>query len=578
MGFYFNTYRQEEGDKAYNEQRYEDALTHYSEALKTLHMHAAAQKARHTDFYDALVYVLSEILTTKLFIIQREAQDSNFAVVANHWQDIPGLLHEMELTHKEHLKKSKHAFSNKEKVISKVRLLLAKICEEVSDALADQLEEDDAEVYLELLKQAIEWMKRGIHFQVKTEGTTKLSSSLGYLNLLERLYKKTQDEAHIRVMSEYINEHNLLERTIKSPLRKLELLSYVARVALFNHQDIHELTLECKALYDLVPEDERDNPILDDLQSLLDLAPQKEREEDEYEVENDEPDVMDDTHSTSGFLEELSDYPITLDKLDEDVYPVDMLMDFQSLSSETTEMSTFSSSSMDTMPADQVMTHSPSFSLPFSVQGFGPAPQPTFFSSPSRAQSLEDELPHSRALQLGLEKITAHSENPRFLANLLSLVADFFHKYKAHYVQKQNAIVLAHDLYQKVFKIDPQHHRAREKLKDIRTQHPRLIGSYQFFSNRPQSPIPTVTARISEAKHYFNQALEELTIELESLLMNQPAKIRITIDELACFICEQLSKGAITSTPCPEIGQMLKNAFEEELKNSMHSASGPESY
>ncbi|WP_131794952.1 hypothetical protein [Fluoribacter gormanii] len=576
MGFYFNTYRQEEGDKAYNEQRYEDALTHYSEALKTLHMHAAAQKVRHTDFYDALVYVLSEILTTKLFIIQREAQDSNFAVVANHWQDIPGLLHEMELTHKEHLKKSKHAFSNKEKVISKVRLLLAKICEEVSDALADQLEEDDAEVYLELLKQAIEWIKRGIHFQVKTEGTTKLSSSLGYLNLLERLYKKTQDEAHIRVMSEYINEHNLLERTIKSPLRKLELLSYVARVALVNHQDIHELTLECKALYDLVPEDERDNPILDDLQSLLDLVPQKDGEE--YEVENDEPYVMDDTHTTSVLLEEPPAYPITFDQLSERTYPVDMLVDAQSLSSEPTEVSTFSSSSMDTMPSDQVMTHSPSFSLPFSVQGFSPAPQPTFFSSPSRVQSLEDELPHSRALQLGLEKITAHSENPRFIANLLSLVADFFHKYKARYVQKQNAIVLAHDLYQKVFKIDPQHHRASEKLKNISTQHQRLIGSYQFYSNRPQSPIPTAAARTSEAKHCFSQALEELIIQLESLLMNQPAKIRITIDELACFIEEQLSNGAITANPSPEIGQMLKTAFEEGLKNSMHLASRPESY
>ncbi|PWY54169.1 hypothetical protein DGG96_18325 [Legionella qingyii] len=574
MGFYFNTYRQEEGDRAYNEQRYEDALTHYSEALKTLHMHAATQTTRHIDFYDALVYVLSEILTTKLFIIQREAQNANFAVVISHWQDIPGLLHEMKLTHKEHLKTSKHAFSNKEKVISKVHSLLAKICEEVSDELVDQLEEDDAEVNLQVLTQSIEWMKRAIHFQVKTEGATKLSSSLGYLNLLERLYKRTQDGTHIRVMSEYIIEHNLLEKTMKSPLRKLELLSYVARVALFNHQDISELTLECKTLYDLVPEDERDNPILDDLQSLLHLIPQKDGEEDDYEVENNDPEVMDDTNFTLGSLEDLSVDSITLDQIDERACPVDMLAELQSLSSETTEGSTLPSSSTNPLSSDQEMAYSSSF----SGQSFWQTALPTIFSSPSQVQSLENEVPHSRALQQGLEKITTHSENPRFIANLLSLVADFFNKYKARYVQKQNAIVLAHDLYQKVFKIDPQHHRASEKLKDIRTQHLRLISSYQFYSHRPQSPIPTVTARISEAKHCFSQALEELIIQLESLLMNQPAKLRITIDELACFIGEQLSKGAITANPSPEIGQMLKSAFEEELKNSAHSASRPENY
>ncbi|QMT60870.1 hypothetical protein [Legionella sp. PC997] len=566
MGFYFNTYRQQEGDKAYNEGRYEDALVHYSEALKTLQLHAAAQTTRHADFYDALVYVLSEILSTKLLIIQREALASNFVAVSNYWQDLPGLLHEMELTHNEHLKKNRNAFSNQEDVVKRVNILAATVCEKVSDELADQLE-DDEEVTLESISPSIEWMKRAIQFQIKTESTPKLSSSLGYLNLLERLYKKTQDGNYLQVISEYINQHKLLERTIRSPLRKLELLSYVARVALFNRQNTDGLISECKALYDLVPKEERDNPILEDLQNLLDIVPQEEEQE-ENELEDDVPDAME---TNTSDLEDLGEYPqsIQLDRIDVSTCPVDMLLALENSCPEPTGIPSLPSPA-NTVTSDQEMTQSHSISQSFSSRVFDGIPTQTFFSPPPQVQA-EDELPHSRALQLGLEKITAHSRDPRFLANLLCLIADFFNKNKAHYIQKQNAIVLAHDLYKQVFKIDPHHHRAIEKLRNIGIQHSRLINSYRHFSNAPQSPIPSAAINITEAKNSFNQALEELTIQLESFLLNQPAKVRITIDELVCFIGEQLTKGVITSKPRPEIGQMLTNTFEEELRNSVRS-------
>ncbi|WP_454781777.1 hypothetical protein [Legionella sp. WA2022007384] len=572
MGFYFNTYRQLDGDKAYNEKRYEDALVHYSEALKTLQLHAATQMTRHADFYDALVYVLSEIISTKLLIIEREALNSNFATVINYWRDIPGLLHEMMLTHKTHLEKSRNAFSNKENVITRVSKLFATVCEEVSDELVDQFEEDE-EGNLELLAQSIEWMKRAIDFQIKTEGTPKLSSSLGYLNLLERTYKTTQDGTHLRVMSEYLSTHKLLEKNIKSPLRKLELLSYVARVALFNEQDIHELTAECKALYDLVPEDERDNPILEDLQNLLKLAPQEDEKEEQGEIENDAPEIMEDILS-SDLLEDIPEalQSIPLHELDTRACPVDMLWDLHRFDGENSEVSTLPSSSTNNMSPIQLMSQSPLVSPSFSSNGFDQMPKQAFFSPSSQVPS-EDDLPHCRAFQLALERITTHSANPRFLANLLCLIADFFDTNKARYIQKQNAIVLSHDLYRLISKIDPKHHRASEKLKNIDNQHTKLIGSYRLFSNGPQSPIPTITVSISEAKDYFNKALEELTVQLESLLMNQPAKVRITIDELACFISDQLSKGAITVSPSPEIGETLKNTFEEELKNLARSKS-----
>ncbi len=582
MGFYFNTFRQEQGDKAFNEQRYENALIHYSEALKTLNLHAASNSVQHTDFYDALVYVLSEILTTKLMLIRREADDLNFGAIKNYWNDIPSLLYEMEFTHREHLTGSAHSFSNKEQVIRQVNELLANVCEEVSDALVDQLEEDDSEEAnpvspQQTLSQAIEWMNRAINFQVKTEGTPNLPSSLGYLNLLERRYKETQDETNLRVMSEYIGKY-LVEVILESPLQKLELLSYVARVALFNHQDISELADECKTLYDLLPEEDRENPILDDLQNLINLIPHEDQE-----VENEEglPEDMDqtsDAHSTVD-LEESSAYlpDAALEGTDSNASNTAVMMDFQNLSSETTQVATPSPSGSPWI-ADQVMTQGTSMSQPLNTPSISRASQQGFFSVSSQAHPSEEELPHSRALQLGLGKIAADSSNPKFLANLLSLTADFFYSNRAYSIQKQNAFVLAYDLYQQVLKIDPQHQRARAKLLDLRTQHKKLIDPYKLYSNAPQSPIPTATAQISVAKNYFNQAVEELTIQLESLLMNKPAKIRVTIDQLICFIGEQLTKGAITHNPSPELEEMLTHTFEMELKNSGYSGTTLENF
>ncbi|QLZ69753.1 hypothetical protein FOLKNPGA_02551 [Legionella sp. PC1000] len=571
MGFYFNTFRQQQGDKAYNEQRYEEALMHYSEALKTLNLHAASNSVRHNDFYDALVYVLSEIVTTRLQLIRREAQDLHFDAIAKYWQDIPGLLQEMELTYKEHLTGLTHFFSNKEQVIKKTHKLLAVVCEEISDELMDQLEDKD-EINLnsqEVRSQAIEWMNRAITFQVKTKDSPKLSSSLGYLNLLEQQYKETESETSLHVMSEFIGKYKLLEMPIQSPLRKLELLSYVARLAIFNLEDISELVHECKALYDLLSEEEKENPILDDLQSLVNLIPQEEEEEKE---ENQLTDMVL-TEETPPFsnLDENADYSkevsVASEKFNFSTDHLDSSMEVQNPSSETTPL--FIPTLPSTSPfetSDPVITPQP-LSIQSSSQGSAQTSQ-SFFNTSSQTSSSEEFHPYSKAFQSALDKIISDTSNPKFLANLLSLIADFFGKYKAAGIQKQNAIVLAFDLYQQVLKIDPTHNRACIKLQESSIQHRSLIGPYKFFNGAQNHTA--VATQISAAKACFKQTLEELTVQLESLLMNQPGKMRITIDLLICFIEEQLRKGAITLTPNLELAKMLTDTFEIELKNSAY--------
>lgn len=556
MGFYFNTFRQQQGDLAYNEQRYEEALNHYSEALKTLYLHAASNNARYTDFYDALVYVLSEVLTTKLTIIRCNAQDSNIIAIATYWQEIPSLLHEMEITHKEHLAGRKHSISNEEGVIKKTKELLASVCEEVSDAIVDCIEEDSEETTL-TLPQAIQWMNRAIDFQMTTKNRPKLSSSLGYLNLLERHYKETNDESSLRVMSEYISKHKLLEVNIESTLRKLELLSYVARLTLFNHEDISELVHECKRLFALLSEEEKENPILEDLQNLIHLVPEESQVEDMEETEE--------TDATS-YLEETN--------VESDLSPYHPIVsiDYQNTGSGVVQPPAPTPSPVNFVGTSApLMTQSTVISPSFSALGFGAAPQ-GFFSTASQSQASEDMLPYSKALQSSLEKITNDSSNPKFLANLLSLIADFFGKYGADGIQKQNAIVLTFDLYQQVLKIDPGHSRAFSKVKELYFKHGQLIGPYKQFSHGYQSPI-SVTPTISEARNYFNQAIEELVIQLESFLMNKPSKIENTINNLIDFIGKQLS--IITSAPSSELRATLTQTFQKALYNSVPPSNTP---
>ncbi|CAM3045826.1 Uncharacterised protein [Legionella steigerwaltii] len=557
MGFYFNTFRQQQGDKASNEQKYEEAHNHYSEALKTLYLHAASNSFQHTDFYDALVYVLSEVLRTKLILIRLEAQNSNFDAVAKYWLDIPGMLHEMELVYKEHVEGPPHLFSNQEEVVMRTNALLATVCEEVSDELVDQLEEnEDEETILtqsqETLSKAIEWMNRAINFQIKTKASPDLSSSLGYLNLLERQYKKTGARDNLQIMSTYIKHHKLLEEPMEFPLQRLELLSYVVRLAVVNGQNIDGLTLECQTLYATLDDEEKENPILDDLRDLIKLMPQEEKKNG---TEEEEEELNESGNKDMSIDEGKLEIDLTVDEF-EDPAPnpdgVDMLI--------------------DSTPAHYVPLSMPTAKQLMSSGNQSVAAQSSTISSPHRffvlpSQQPVDELPHSRALQTALKKITTDSTNPKFLANLLCLISDFFSRYQARRVQKQNAIVLAFDLYQQVIKMDPKHHRANMKLKDLPLQHRQLLGSYEHYSQKPRSPIPT-TIQISEVRNCFNQAIEELTIQLESLLMSDNKKIQETLNNLIHFIGEQLANGAITNVPSPEIRALLMQTYQEELKNS----------
>lgn len=365
------------------------------------------------------------------------------------------------------------------------------------------------------------------------------------------------------MMSEFIDKQKLLELTIASALEKLELLSYVIRIALVNGQNVDALALECQTLYTKLDEEEKENDILDDLRALIQLIPQEEEEEEE-ENEYDDQSNSSENEETS-MDQSLGDLSIDGFNTEDSFTDLasDMLVDSQP--HQTQGIPPSLSTNLGSL--HPVMMQNDSTSQVSVTQPSGLVVQQGFFASSSYpSQQVGDEMPQSRALQLALKKIVTHSNQSRFLANLVSLIADFFCRFKADGIQKQNAIVLAFDLYQHVIKIDPEHHRAIEKLKELSTNHQPLIGSYQHFSN-PPSPLPT-SLQLPGAKIRFYQAIEELTIQLECLLMNDKDKIEEAINNLIHFIGEKLTSGVITRVPSPEIKELLIQTYYEELQES----------
>ncbi|MCW8419237.1 hypothetical protein OQJ18_01345 [Fluoribacter dumoffii] len=570
MGFYFNTFRQQHGDQAYNEGNYEEALKHYGEALKTLNLHAASKVFLHIDYYDALVYVLSEILSTKLMIIRREAQDSNFKAVSKYWQGIPSMLCEMELIHEEHLSGLSYPYSNKDQVIVGVHKTLAAVCEDVSDELADSLdEEEDTPLEQNMLPLAIEWMRLAISFQLKTQNKPKLSSSLGFLNLLELQYKKEGNTDSLQEMSDYIKNHKLLEMTIESSLKKLELLSYVIRVALVHHKNIDALTLECQTLYATLGEEDIENPIVEDLQELISLVPEKIQDEMGDLLEEPEADKIDEPNEICVPADMEKEIEASMDYapefLEGDTIPEGDAIP-ETVENPAPGFPDFSSASSHKVSTRLSLS---SVCASVSPNPFGVVSQHGFFApTTSPSTSSIDELAHGRAFELALTTIIKDSSNPKFLANLLCLIADHFSIFKVQGIQKRNAIVIAFDLYHQVIKIHATHDRAIDKIKNLFTVHRALLEPYQSFSHAPPSPV-LQNITLSETKALFSDAIGELTTQLESLLMNDKAKLQNTINNLIDFIGKQLDIGTITGIPCPEIKKLLVKTYNGELGDSV---------
>ncbi|MDI9819358.1 MULTISPECIES: hypothetical protein [unclassified Legionella] len=156
----------------------------------------------------------------------------------------------------------------------------------------------------------------------------------------------------------------------------------------------------------------------------------------------------------------------------------------------------------------------------------------------------------SQAFMTAIESIITPSVNPKFLANLLSLAADFFRQYQCQSVPTRTFIVLAFDLYQQVRMINSEHKRARHFIEKILKDHPEMLDDYTRFNQAPAN------RRGQDDRKIFNQALEEMTTQLETLMITTPESLELTMNLLVDSITNNLDsiiiKAQLEKSPLAE--------------------------
>ncbi|OCH99083.1 hypothetical protein A8135_10095 [Legionella jamestowniensis] len=580
MRFYFNSPDQRNADHAYNQKNYEEALTYYLRALETLNRYASSGIRLHTDFYDAFTYAVKDTLETVAVIFEEKADEIN--TVKTLWQMIPGLVREMEEVYNRELKDKRNIRITKD-LLQDCFAKLADACEVVSDEIFETLEDEvseqsstngeDQQSKQQIVAEAIAWMQHAINFRKKSSQSVELSCHLGYLNLLEQHYKYTQDETMLHLMEAYIEDEALLDKEITLPLQKLELFSYVIRIAIVKHQNIEAFAASCQEIYPLVPEEDRDSQIITDLLNFIQLQPSLHVQEASGVSDYEGSDTLTKALETTASMVMSPEIEEDIQSMDCGSIPADIPESLEICSFERTSPVAPSGSVSPQphnffVPSCSSEENRLSFFNPVSPTA-GQQAQPILPIYPTVQPTVE--LSHlSDALIAGLNSIIPKEPVPKYLANLLSLTADFFAKAKHPGIPKRNSLIIAFDLYQEVINIQPEHTVAKEQIQKMSHTHKKIISPYQNFGSKP-NPLNVRTNRDPRlpklARNVFDKAIADMTIQLETLLLTAPQHAASVFEGIIKDLGSHLAKGTITHGPRPSLQTSLVETYQQELEN-----------
>lgn len=571
MKYYFNTRQQIQGDEAYNEKNFELALVHYKKAFSILNQIASQRNFKPTKpFYDELAYVLNEIITTKAdYIMSSLDNPLNYKQVKNLWKEIPNLLHEM-LTVYEKIR----FFELRETQKGKINLTykaLANCCEAISDTLIDSVDEGRNEIpAFEQINAAFTWLTQAVNYRKKAHLPIAIEVHIGYLNLLERMYKESLDKQFLTKITTYIQENSLRQKELL-PIQELEILSYQLLVAT-EHKDQNSVTKYEKQYNKLIANSEpidHDSLIIEDIHKLLSKRPHSalETKTAKAKPRKRRKMIIEDSDDEFEPSEPMTTSPNSMENGD---MPLAALM--QSGNATTSEINThknqtpimnqqFNSdwshvvSSETVIAMDAQRTTQPSvFSAPNNA---------TFFTHPSTSNTSvrSAQLKPTDAFVKVMEDLSHHYRDPSFLANLLSLIGDFY--YKARSLPFKNIPLIPFEIYETVLRLDPQHSVAHFRLAEIYNKshsNRRMINDHSHYGTTPSS-----SSKPQSFVDIFNIAVEENMLQIETFLSINQEKQKDVVKEMLQFIAHNIIEKNIAGNKSQLIANELFIQYSELL-------------
>jgi hypothetical protein len=561
---------------AYQLGNYQDALTNYENAITTLRELGAQKGFSPTkSYYDALAYTHGQIIkciTQKVHaLIAKTKEFPDYALIKLNMKEARNHQKDFLVAHKTLAQYFGGSSRNSTERLMDVFHSLAETAEKISDTISDYAdrEKDWGGSRDKVYMKAVMWLQRAQKYQLKANGSLDAESvqktknlvrtelHLGCLNLMERAYYCNHDETYLNAISKYIRENRLHGLNLTSD-EQLELLSYELLVAVEDNDEdaIHILNQYYEEIIIKEPEIDEDCEIIQDIKNLLarvnareeaiepeptsELNPKKRSRKEEEDEQGEEDELT--LSKKAKFAE---------DKTPEALHEIPQLENHIPL--EQAPMPPLPQIEMATRPWPQPELNPPQVSstLPF------------FASPPVQKQS------HITFAEI-MKGLAGTYNNSETLANLLSIVADFYYqgKHLKANLQSPKAMFIACSLYEDVLKLNPKHDIARNKKDELKS----IPFGAQIFKLVLSDKKLTATQH-KTASNIFNHSITDSIKNVQTYLIeNNPKQLDELFTKLLQFIADRLKEEHSIGSQSKAIADLILSKCDNAMLVTQVSA------
>lgn len=386
----------------------------------------------------------------------------------------------------------------------KIYDVLANLAEALSDRLVDISEHDPAEGNSFM---AWSWLKEALEYRKAIGLPIKMQMHLGYLNLLECLFKTGKEQGYLAQIKDYIQLNALEDSIIPGSANYLELLNYKLLVAVEqkNSSETEHLIRQYKILIKARPRLNGHEQVIKDINELIQkfmqakAHPQNSNKKSSRRViEEDEEELI--------MLEQERAKKIKLHE-----------------------------------PNEGQTVHILQTTINYS------------FFAPNDSSPEPEAMSSSQIFASGMKRVAQHHCHPEFLAKLLSFVAHFYYYPKCPYeIDTIKAQLIAYSMYSDALIIYPncpdacREHRAIAESLHLHTSSLRCSkNDLECFNQAIDNHITEVETFLGEMES------EEIFCALFQHIVNYTyQKIDKTIaDSVASLMFDELHDNSVRNTP-----------------------------
>jgi hypothetical protein len=556
MTYYLGKSEQIAGDTAYNALDFEQALIHYRNGYNYLTEIAGQERfTPNKGFKDELAFVITEIIIASSDLIQTSVDEQQFDYqsIMNNWKEILGLTQEMDVIYADIRNYEHRATTQIQYNLAYKSLAIA--CEVVSDGIIDRVDagENDVDEDAEL-ETATNW----------------LLSAKNY-----RRYTLTHDPRLLTRIGNYVQDNGLLVLS-RSTMERLEVLSYQLLIAVEKklYTKASELAQECRQFLINFAEDiDHECLVIQDINQLSDRIPFSSEEEivplksskkrshriildDDPEdlstlpsnkMEDLDPTIQ--TQPVDSYTQAMAEREFEIELPNVALMPQTMSHFEESLAQDDSNERT--SIYINPQADDSISEFFQTATLLKTTVAH------TFFAPPQAIDTpVVVQKNHRDAFITTMHELANRYQDPAFLANILSLVGDFYRKTSLPFKVLPITTI---GLYDTVLQLDKHHNVAKRQKNSLYNSNraiQRMIDDNARFGKEdgPEQKSPI---------NIFCTAIEDNVDEIETFLVTQPEKVRTVLDALLRFIVDEIKGKNIAGSKSLPISKEIADRYNQ---------------